>query len=93
MSNTQIDMRPIEWYLEHADELAQKVVDAWEPNIQPGEPPSFTEDLKALFNKAYRYIEAKRQADDRRQSNTLSEADVSEEKAARRAFAEAYEAF
>ena len=93
MSNTQIETQPIDWYLEHADELAQKVVDAWEPTIQPGAPPSFTEDLKALFNKAYRYRQAKRQADDRRQSNTLSEADVTEEKASRRAFAEAYRAF
>ena len=56
MSNTQIDMRPIEWYMEHADELAQKVVNASESNIQPGEPPSFTEDLKALFDKAYQYL-------------------------------------
>ena len=87
MSNTQIETQPIDWYLEHADELAQKVVNAWGSNV------SFTEDLKALFNKAYRYRQAKRQADDRRQSNTLSEADVTEEKASRRAFAEAYRAF
>jgi hypothetical protein len=93
MFNTQIDVRPIEWYLEHADELAQKVVDAWGLNIQPDEPPSFTDDFKGLFDKAYRYRQATRQADERRQSNTLSQADVTDEKAARQAFAEAYKAF
>ena len=87
MSNTLIDMQPIEWYLEHADELAQKVVNAWGSNV------SFTDDLKALFDKAYRYLEAKREAGDRRQSGTLSEADAAEEKTARQTFAEAYKGF
>lgn len=50
MASTWIETQPIEWYLERADELAQKVVNAWGSNI------SFTDDLKALFDKAYRYL-------------------------------------
>lgn len=80
-------MPRLEEYLEDADRLAQKVVDAWAVNRQAGKPTSA--QFMNVFDKACRHIEARRHADDRRKFNDLSEQDAAEEKAARQAFAEA----
>ena len=85
-------MPPLEEYLEHADELAQNVVDAWALNTEAGNSSFLTEQSKELFDKAYRYRLAKRLVDNHREHNMLSDADVAEEKAARQAFAEGYKA-
>jgi hypothetical protein len=77
--------------MEHADELAQEVVNAWAANMQADNAGSLTDDFKALFDKACRYRHAK--GDNQRQSNMLREPDRAEEEAKRRAFAEAYKAF
>jgi hypothetical protein len=52
-------MPPIGYCTEHADELAQEVVNAWAANMQAGNADSLTDDFKALFDKACRYREAR----------------------------------
>lgn len=84
-------MAPLEGYLEHADELAQEVVNAWGVNTRAGIP--LTDDFMAVFDKTCRYRDAKSQADNSRRVNILSEQVVAEEKATRQAFVEAYKAF
>jgi hypothetical protein len=81
-------MPPLEEYLEHADELAQHVVGAWGVNA-----PLLTPQFKALLDKACLYRNARRQADNHRNHNVLSEQDEAEEKATREAFALAYKAY
>jgi hypothetical protein len=82
-----------EQYLEHADYLAQEVVNAWGVNMQAGNAAFLTDEFNALLDKAWRYRDAKSNADNRRQSHTLSEQDVSTEEASRKEFAEAYKTF
>jgi hypothetical protein len=86
-------MRTIETYLEHADELAQEVVNAWGVNMQAGNGPLLTDDFNALLDKACRYRDAKGQADNRREFQMLSERDTDTEKATRQEFAAAYKRF
>jgi hypothetical protein len=86
-------MPPLEEYLEHADDLAQHVVDAWGVNVQAGNAPLLTTRFKVLVDKACLYKNARRLADNHRQYNVLSEQDESEEKATREAFALAYKAY
>lgn len=81
-------MRPIEYYVEHADELAQKVVDDWEKNMQ-----ARSAEFQALFDNASQYLIAKRVADKRRGEADLERPDAVEENATLRAFAEAYKRY
>jgi hypothetical protein len=86
-------MPTIEQYLEHADMLAQEVVNAWGVNMQAGNAAFLTDEFKALLDKACRYKDAKTNADNHREFHTLSEQDVSTEEATRRDFAETYKTF
>ncbi len=86
-------MPPLEEYLEHADDLAQAVVEAWGMKVQAGNAPLLTTQFKVLVDKACLYKNARRLADNHRQYNVLSEQDESEEKATREAFAPAYKAY
>jgi DNA-binding SARP family transcriptional activator len=93
-------MPPLEEYLERADELAQHVVETWGINVQSGNAAFLTQSkaflstkFKVLVDKACLYRNARRLADNHREYNVLSEEDEAEEKAAREAFALAYEAY
>ena len=81
-------MRPIEYYMEHTDELAQKVEDDWEKNMQ-----ARSADFQALFDKATQYLIAKRVADKRRGEADLERPDAVEKKATQQAFAKAYKMY
>lgn len=84
---------PLEKYLEHADELAQEVVNAWGVNVTAGNAAYLTADFMALFDKTCLYRDAKKVADNHREFNMLTERDAVEEKARRQAFVEAYSTF
>jgi len=83
-------MRPIEWYNEHADELAQQIVDAWTDKANADAAGRVPNDMQLLFEMAAQYRIAKATADGRRQFPDLKKIDEVEEKAAREAFAKAY---
>ena len=82
--------RTLDRYLEHADELAQTVVNHWGPYAQAGHLDALTPQFMALFDKACRYREAKGTADNRREFNSLTPQVEAAEKEARLAFAKAY---
>jgi hypothetical protein len=84
---------PLEEYLEHADDLAQRAVETWEVNAQAGKASFLTTQFKVLVNKACLYKNARRLADNHRTHNVLSEEDEIEEKVTREAFALAYKAY
>ena len=88
-------MPSLEDYSKNADELAQKVVDAWAAKAAtPG--ADATVDFRALFAKACEYRKAKRTGDNRRMSseyNVLFGHDTGEETTTRRAFAVAFKDF
>jgi len=86
-------MPPIEQYLEKADKLAQDVVIAWGVHMQAGDAFHLTNQFNALFGKACLYQNARRVANNHRQSYALSEQEAIEEQATRQAFAEACRAF
>ena len=86
-------MPPLEEYLEHADELAQRVVDAWEANAQAGKAAFLTTRFKALVDSACLYKNARRLADNHREHNVLSEHDEAGEKLTRELLALAYKAY
>lgn len=86
-------MPPLEEYLEHADELSQRVMDTWELNAQAGKTAFLTTRFKVLVDKACLYKNARKLADNHREHNVLSEQDEAEEKATREAFALAYKAY
>ncbi len=86
-------MPPLEEYLEHADDLAQHVVETWEVNVQAGHPTFLTTRFKHLVDKACLYKNARKLADNHRYHNVLSEEDEAEEKSTREAFALAYKAY
>ncbi len=72
-----IRMPLLEQYLEHADKLAQDVVNAWGNSVTAGN--ALTPEFNELFDKACTY----------RTSGVTD----NQEKATRQAFAEAYKAF
>jgi hypothetical protein len=86
-------MPPLEKYVEHADELAQEVVNSWGANATAGNTASLSSDFMALFNKACLYRDARKIAQNRREFHILTESEAVEEISARQAFAEAYKAF
>jgi hypothetical protein len=83
--------RPLEWHLEHADELADRVFAHWgsvvsaDPKVADKLPPEFMD----RFYKAERY---KKACDRVRECGLLSAKDEAEVKEARLAFARAYKA-
>jgi hypothetical protein len=83
-------MHSLEYCLEHADELAQEVVNAWGVNVDAGNAKLLTDNFKALFEITCRYRTARETADNRRQFNLLNERDATVEKKTREAFARAY---
>ena len=82
---------PSQDYMEHADELAQEVLDAWVMNVRAGNANKLTADFKAMHDMACLYRDAKRLANNHRKfRDDLSESEASNEKAAREAFCKAY---
>ncbi len=81
-------MRPIEYYMEHADELAQKVEDGWEINSRASNT-----EFQDVFDKASQYLVVKRVEDKRRGQKDLERPDAVEEGATKLAFAKAYKNF
>jgi hypothetical protein len=94
-------MPPLEEYLEHADDLSQRVMETWGINVPTGnaaflatQSKAFlTTRFKALVDKACLYKNARRLADNHREHNVLSEDDEAEEKVTREAFALAYKSY
>lgn len=84
--------RPLEDYIEHADDLAQEVVNAWGINVSAGNAAYLTAPFKDLLETACQYQTAKRIADNHREFNFLTEKEAANEKATRNAFAEVYKA-
>jgi hypothetical protein len=86
-------MAPLENYLEHADKLAQDVVNAWGVNMQAGNGDLLTPEFNLLLDKACRYRIMKSIAENHRESKILSERTATEEQVARLGFAETYKTF
>jgi hypothetical protein len=85
--------RPIEKYMEQADELAQEVVNAWAMNVQAGHAKDLSDDFKALFELTCRYRTTRETADNRRQFNLLSAGEAANEESCRKEFVLAYKQF
>lgn len=91
--------RPIEDYIEHADELAQEVVNAWGMNVRAGNAAKLTADFRRLLEAACQYRTAKQIADSWREYSSAIGRELSDpkseaaEKAMRESFAEAYKKF
>lgn len=88
-------MPSLEDYSKNADELAQKVADAWAATAAICGAEA-TLDFTALFAKACEYRNAKRTRDNHRmfsEYNVLFEDDTGEETTTRQAFAVAFKDF
>ena len=85
-------MPALEGYLEHAEKLAQEVVDTWGVNFQATND-ALNAEFKNLLEKACRFREAKALADTHRKRGDLTQQAATEEREKRQAFAEAYKAF
>jgi hypothetical protein len=81
-------VRPPEYYIEHADDLAAFIISEGAKILQ-NQKPEFGE----LFDKAERYRTAKRTADNHREFGMLTSQEAAEEEATRLEFAKAYKAF
>lgn len=84
-------MPGIEWYLEHADELAQQFVNTWGLHKKAGN--KLADDFMAVFDKACDYRNAKMVADNHRQNKLLSVPIAEAEQSAKQTFAEACKAY
>ncbi len=82
---------PLEAYVEHADELAQDVVNFCGPSMQAGH--QLSAELSDLLNKADRHRQLKRLADNHRQFGQLTAETAREEAEACQDFAKAIKAF
>jgi len=80
-------------YLERAYELAQRFVSDFDRNMAADNAASLTDESKAVYENARRYLEAKEVADNHRQFDRLTEGEAAKETATKRAFAEAYRDF
>ena len=68
--------------MENVDELAQKVLNVW------GEgDPRFTEEFKALYQKANQYLDAKSLVDNNRNFGALTDSELGRETETREIFA------
>lgn len=81
-------MPTIEYYFQHADELAQKTLNDWEASPKPVSP-----EFQSLFDKASQFLIARRIADKRHTDSALAAPDRVEERAAGLEFAKAYKRF
>jgi hypothetical protein len=79
-------MPPIEEDLKRADELAQEAVNTWGAQMMPP-------DFSSIFDKACRYLDAKKLAELYRLRNGLIDEVAQAEEIARREFVEAYRAW
>jgi hypothetical protein len=77
---------------ERADELVEEVVRSWGQSVATGQAPKLSAEFKTMFEKCRGYRDAKRVADLHRGLDMLSEAEAAEEKSARQAFLDAYDA-
>ena len=84
-------MPSIEYSSEHADELAQEVVNAWGLNTDVGN--MLPETFLAVLDNACCYRGAKRVADNQREHNVVSAEAAAKEKTTRQEFAEAYKIY
>jgi len=84
-------MPPLEQYIKQAHGLALEVIKTEGVSRQAGKLSSM--QFKDLFDKACRYLDAKRVADNRREYLVLSVQEAMEEKESQREFAEAYKSF
>ena len=80
--------RPLEFYIEHAEELAQNVVNHWGANFDAQE--KLPDEFKDLLAETFPFREAKTLADNHRQFNMLTPQDEAKEKETRVAFAKAF---
>jgi hypothetical protein len=78
---------------ERADELVEEIVKSWGQSVATGQAANLPAEFKAMFEKCRRYRDAKRVGDLHRGLAMLSEAEAAEEKSARQAFLDAYDAF
>ena len=83
--------RSLEDYIDHADDLAQEIVNAWGISVSAGNAATLTTDFKALFEIASLYRNARETADNHREFNFLSEQESTQEKEMRESFAIAYQ--
>jgi hypothetical protein len=83
--------RSLEDYIEHADELAQEIVNVWGINLSAGNAATLTTDFNALFEIACQYRTARETADNHREFNLLSEQDATTVKLTRESFAIPYQ--
>lgn len=88
-----MNLRTFEFCLEHADELAQEVVNAWAVNVDAGNAKLLTEDFKQLFELTCRYRTSREIADNHRQFDLLSEDEATSEKETRESFVRAYKLY
>jgi len=86
-------MHPLEWYVDHADQLAQEVVDRWTAKEQSDRTGTVPNGLQSLFEMATQYRIAKATTEDALQDADLTKTHKLEENAARVAFAESYKAY
>ncbi|MHB8410898.1 MAG: hypothetical protein ACYDDI_03010 [Candidatus Acidiferrales bacterium] len=84
--------RPLQWYIERADELAQKVVNDWCRFAEAGNVDTLTSESKELNELADAYRKIKQWNNHHRKIDVLTSDDEEREKEARLAFAEAYKA-
>jgi hypothetical protein len=82
--------RSLEDYIDHADDLAQEIVNAWGISVSAGNAATLTTDFKALFEIASLYRNARETADNHREFNFLNHQDAKIEKLTRESFAIAY---
>jgi hypothetical protein len=73
-----------------ASQLAQDVVDAWGMAMLGGNGKVLYADFEALFQKACAYRSAKEIADNRRESDRLTEQEAEHERITRTEFLKAY---
>ncbi len=85
--------RPIEEYVEHADTLAQDMVNAWGINMQAGNGPVLSEEFKEVFEMTCEFRTAKRVADNWRRAGMPTEAVDAIVQVKRQVFAQAFKTF
>jgi len=84
-------MPPLQEYIEQVDDLLQRVTDTYASWVATGHIADIPAELRTLAEKGFRYRDAKRVADDRRENDVrLSEKEADEETTTRNDFAMAY---
>ena len=82
--------RPLEQYIQHADELAQQVVNVWGSYTSAGDGDKLRPEFMALFDKACRYRDARDTAKNHREFRALTKDEETRESQTRLEFAKAY---